>query len=58
MPNKDRGESFLSDFNEFLSFLKNLWGMLTGLSVFFPLSNVFFKVLPMPLCRARSCSSL
>lgn len=46
MDNPNQEEDFLSDFKQFLSFLKNLWGLLAGVSVFFPLSNVFFKLIP------------
>lgn len=46
MANSNRGEKFLSDFKQFLSFLKNLWGLLAGISVFFPFSNVFLKLIP------------
>ena len=46
MANSNQGKEFLSDFKQFLSFLKNLWGVLTGISVFFPFSNVFLKLIP------------
>jgi len=42
-----RGTQFLDEFKEFLAFLKNLWGILAGVSVFFPLSNVLVKVIPL-----------
>jgi len=42
-----KGEGFLEEFKAFLSFLKNVWGLLAGISVFFPLSNVFTSVIPL-----------
>lgn len=44
-PNQHKG--FLNEFRAFLGFLRNLWGILSGVSLFFPLSNVLFKVMPM-----------
>jgi len=41
------GERFLQEFKAFLAFLQSLWGMLTGISVFFPLSNAFARVIPL-----------
>ena len=38
---------YLEELKEFLTFLKNLWGILAGLSVFFPLSNVLLVAIPM-----------
>lgn len=46
MVNSNQGEDFLSNFKQFIFFLKNLWGILAGISVFFPFSNVFFKLIP------------
>ena len=43
----DHGTRFLDEFKQFLSFLQNLWGLLAGLSVLFPLSNVLVKVVPL-----------
>jgi hypothetical protein len=40
------GHAFLRDLREFLRFLQSLWGILAGVSLLFPLSNVFFDVLP------------
>lgn len=40
------GRAYLRDLREFLRFLRNLWGILSGISLLFPLSNVFFDVLP------------
>jgi hypothetical protein len=42
-----RGVGFLREFREFIKFLSTLWGLLAGISVFFPLSSVFFKVIPL-----------
>lgn len=38
--------SFLNEFRDFLEFLKSLWGILTGISVLFPLSNAIVEVIP------------
>jgi hypothetical protein len=43
----DAGTPFLDEFRQFLTFLQNLWGLLTGISVLFPLSNVLVKVIPL-----------
>ena len=43
----DRGTPFLNEFKQFLNFLQNLWGLLAGVSVLFPLSNVLVKVIPL-----------
>lgn len=37
---------FLTEFKQFVAFARNLWGVLTGVSIFFPLSNVLLKVIP------------
>jgi uncharacterized membrane protein YdbT with pleckstrin-like domain len=47
MNNSNRGKAFLQEFKDFLIFLQNLWGILAGVSVFFPLSNVLIKLIPM-----------
>jgi hypothetical protein len=39
--------SYLEELKAFLLFLKNLWGLLAGISVFFPLSNVLLKAIPL-----------
>jgi CBS domain containing-hemolysin-like protein len=41
------GDAFLADFKDFLVFLGSLWGLLAGISVFFPLSNTLLGVIPM-----------
>jgi hypothetical protein len=43
----NQGKTFLRELKDFLSFLQNLWGILAGISVFFPLSNVLIKLIPM-----------
>jgi hypothetical protein len=43
----DRGATFLREFRAFVTFLGNLWGVLAAISVFFPLSNVLVKVIPL-----------
>jgi len=40
------GQAFLDELREFLRFLRSLWGVLAGISILFPLSNVFFTVIP------------
>jgi len=45
--NQERGAAFLDELKAFLAFLGNLWGILASVSVFFPLSNVFVKVIPL-----------
>jgi hypothetical protein len=40
------GQSFLQELREFLAFLRSLWGLLAGISVLFPLSNVLLSVIP------------
>lgn len=45
--NADKAQnSFLSEFTDFMKFLQTLWGVLAGISVLFPLSNVLLKVIP------------
>lgn len=38
---------YLTDLKEFLAFLQNLWGILAGISIFFPLSNIFLNAIPL-----------
>ncbi len=40
-------KGYLEELKEFLTFLQNLWGILAGLSVFFPLSNILLHVIPL-----------
>jgi hypothetical protein len=42
-----RGAGFLSEFREFVNFLRILWGLLAEIFAFFPLSGVFLKVIPL-----------
>lgn len=41
------GSEFLRQLRDFLAFLRNLWGILGGVSAFFPLSNELLKVIPL-----------
>ncbi len=47
MAQKDNGTAFLKEFKDFISFLKNLWGILAGISMLFPLSNLLAKAIPL-----------
>jgi hypothetical protein len=47
-----RGAEFLREIREFITFLSTLWGILAGISVFFPLSGVFLKVIPLKAYEA------
>jgi hypothetical protein len=38
---------FLKEFEAFVTFLRNLWGTLAGISILFPLSNVFIQIIPL-----------
>src|SRR5690349_11268559 len=42
-----QGSRFLKEFKEFTIFLRNLWGILAGISVFFPLSNILIQIVPL-----------
>lgn len=46
MSDTGKGAGALGEFRDFLGFLQNLWGILAGVSVFFPLSNTLMKILP------------
>jgi hypothetical protein len=46
MNDSGKGNESLKEFREFFKFIQNLWGILAGVSVFFPLSNTFMKVIP------------
>jgi hypothetical protein len=39
--------AYLDELKAFVRFLGGLWGLLAGLSVFFPLSNVLVRVIPL-----------
>jgi len=45
-PTKEN-KSYIDEFKDFVKFLQTLWGVLAGISVFFPLSNVLLKVIPL-----------
>ncbi len=47
MNHPDSKNGYLGELEEFLAFLKNLWGVLTGISVFFPFSNVLINAVPL-----------
>ena len=47
MESPQRGAGFIEEFREFITFLRTLWGLLAGISVFFPLSSVFLKAIPL-----------
>jgi hypothetical protein len=47
MADSDQGSSFLKEFKDFLAFLQNLWGILAGISVLFPLSNLLLRLIPL-----------
>ena len=47
MTDSKKGTSFLKEFKNFIVFLQSLWGILAGISVFFPLSNVLIRVIPL-----------
>ncbi|THV24257.1 hypothetical protein [Glycomyces paridis] len=40
------GRTYLAELREFLGFLRSLWGLLAGVSVLFPLSNLLAEVVP------------
>lgn len=42
-----KGAAFLKELKEFIVFLQSLWGILAGISVFFPLSNVLSMIIPL-----------
>lgn len=42
-----KGIGFLREFREFITFLTTLWGLLAGISVFFPLSSVLLEAIPL-----------
>jgi|LGOV01.1.fsa_nt_gb hypothetical protein len=38
---------FIKTLREFIAFLQSLWGILAGISIFFPLSNDLIKLIPL-----------
>ncbi len=49
MNNSKKKISFLKEFKDFLQFLQNIWAILAGISVLFPLSNALAKIIPLAL---------
>ena len=47
MDTPEKGLIFLKEFREFITFLGTLWGLLAGISVFFPLSSTLLKLIPL-----------
>jgi hypothetical protein len=47
-----KGAGFLREFREFIAFLSTMWGLLAGISVFFPLSSILLKVIPLEAYKA------
>ena len=47
MSNPKKEVSFIEEFKQFLQFLQNLWSILAGISVLFPLSNALAKIIPL-----------
>jgi hypothetical protein len=39
--------NYIGELKAFLLFLKELWGLLAGISVFFPLSNILLRTIPL-----------
>ena len=46
MNDSGKGSETLKEMRDFLGFIQNLWGILAGVSIFFPLSNTLMKVIP------------
>lgn len=47
MSDSDSENRYLQELKEFLTFLQNLWGLLAGISVFFPLSSILIHAIPL-----------
>lgn len=47
MNHPDSENGYLGKLEEFLAFLKNLWGILAGISVLFPFSNILINAIPL-----------
>ena len=47
MGGDERGGEVVGELRAFLAFLKNLWGLLAGISIFFPFSSVLLRVIPL-----------
>ncbi len=52
MGSQNSDTDFIREFREFILFLQSLWGLLAGISTFFPLSNVLLGVIPMEAYEA------
>jgi len=52
MGSQTSGTDFIREFREFIAFLQSLWGLLAGISTFFPLSNVLLGVIPLKAYEA------
>ncbi len=47
MDERESQRDYIEELRAFLAFLKNLWGLLAGTSIFFPLSNVLLRAIPL-----------
>jgi hypothetical protein len=47
MSSPKKGTAFLKELKDFTVFIQSTWGILAGVSVFFPLSNVLVGVIPL-----------
>jgi len=49
MSTSNKGAAFFKELRDFILFIQNLWGSLAGISVLFPLSNVFVMIIPLQI---------
>ena len=47
MKHPDSKNGYLEELKEFLAFSKNLWAILTSISIFFPFSNILINAIPL-----------
>jgi hypothetical protein len=47
MSNSESRNGYLDELADFLAFANKLWGILAGISVFFPLSNMLLEAIPL-----------
>ena len=47
MGSLNKETEFIKTLREFIAFLQSLWGILAGISIFFPLSNDLIKLIPL-----------
>jgi magnesium-transporting ATPase (P-type) len=47
MNHPESERKYIEELKAFLLFLKDLWGLLAGISVFFPLSNILLRTIPL-----------